>query len=242
MYEKGEGVEKNLDKASNLYKKSSNSNLSETNNSIGTMYFDSEDYIRAYKFYKEASQEGNMYAQYNLGYLYLNGLGVEQNYKEAAIWFAKSAYQGYSSAQNDLGVLYNLGKHTNRDISLAIEWFTKASNQDDENAQENLAYIFNNEKGFINKKEAARLFTILAKKGDINAMYELSLLYRKGEGFEKNKTKADYWETRAIKNGFELPENYNNNRKVGIIAFILLSSCYYIPNFILLMFSTLYLF
>jgi len=48
-------------------------------------------------------------AQWNLGELYLNGDGVEQDYSKAHEWFVKSAEQGNSNAQCSVVELYDMG-------------------------------------------------------------------------------------------------------------------------------------
>ena len=50
------------------------------------------------KWLKELSKT-NPYAQFNLGYMYSNGLGVEKDYKEAVRLYRLSADQGDSIAQ-----------------------------------------------------------------------------------------------------------------------------------------------
>jgi TPR repeat protein len=45
----------------------------------------------------------------NLGTMYLDGSGVEQNYVLARKWFGKAAEQGNSVAQHRLGYLYEKG-------------------------------------------------------------------------------------------------------------------------------------
>ena len=44
-------------------------------------------------------------AQLNLGNMYCNGDGVEQDYTEAVVWYRKAAEQGNAGAQFNLGVL-----------------------------------------------------------------------------------------------------------------------------------------
>ena len=41
---------------------------------------------------------GFAYAQYNLGVMYDNGQGVQQDYKEAVKWYRKAAEQGHNGA------------------------------------------------------------------------------------------------------------------------------------------------
>ena len=48
----------------------------------------------------------DMEVQYWIGYMYLEGLGVEQDRNKGETWLLKSAQQGDSSAQLMLGVIY----------------------------------------------------------------------------------------------------------------------------------------
>jgi len=41
------------------------------------------------------AEQGNAFAQYNLGWMYANGQGVTQDYKQAVGWYTKAAGQGY---------------------------------------------------------------------------------------------------------------------------------------------------
>ncbi|MCA6073214.1 MAG: sel1 repeat family protein, partial [Endomicrobium sp.] len=44
-------------------------------------------------WFQKSADQGNVNAQYNLGVMYANGEGVQQNYKEAVNWYQKSADQ-----------------------------------------------------------------------------------------------------------------------------------------------------
>ena len=61
-------------------------------------------------------------AQYNLGLSYDKGLGVPQNYAQAALWYRKAAEQGYAMAQYNLGFLYHNGQGVPRDYAEAYFW------------------------------------------------------------------------------------------------------------------------
>ena len=52
-----------------------------------------QDYAEAVKWYRKAAEQGNAYAQFNLGNAYYNGNGVEQDYAEAVKWYQKAAEQ-----------------------------------------------------------------------------------------------------------------------------------------------------
>ena len=47
---------------------------------------------------KEKADQGFADAQSGLGYMYQEGQGVEQDFKEALKWYQKAADQGYAAA------------------------------------------------------------------------------------------------------------------------------------------------
>ena len=63
-----------------------------------------QNYIEALNWYRKAADQGNVYAQSNLGDMCYNGYGVEQNYAEAVGWYKKAADKGYAPAMNSLGI------------------------------------------------------------------------------------------------------------------------------------------
>ncbi len=62
-------------------------------------------------------------AQYNLGFMYKNGQGVVQDYKEAVKWYRKSAEQGNALAQSNLGFMYDNGQGVVQDFVRAHMWY-----------------------------------------------------------------------------------------------------------------------
>ena len=82
--------------------------------------------IRAsyHKWHKQIAEQGDSYAQRFLGASYYLGLGVTQDYAEAAKWYKKSAEQGDSVAQNILGAMYEKGKGISKDFVEAYKWFS----------------------------------------------------------------------------------------------------------------------
>ena len=55
-----------------------------------------------------AADQGKDNAQYNLGLMYYNGLGVKKDVSEALKWIRESAQQGYEKAQ---GFLTKIGEN-----------------------------------------------------------------------------------------------------------------------------------
>jgi len=61
-------------------------------------------------------------SQAGLGYLYFKGLGVPQDYAEAAIWFGRAAEHGQPEAQLLLGLLNYYGEGVMQSYVLAYKW------------------------------------------------------------------------------------------------------------------------
>ncbi|NQZ08429.1 MAG: sel1 repeat family protein [Algicola sp.] len=79
--------------------------------------------------YTKAAEQGQSWAQYNLGVMHEQGKGVVQDYKKAVHWFTQSAEQGYLLAQFNLGFMFVGKKGIAVDYSKAyIWWFIAAKN------------------------------------------------------------------------------------------------------------------
>ena len=70
----------------------------------------------------------------NLAQAYLNGDGVEQDFKKSAYWWEKLAETDNSVAQFNIGLYYAKGCGVQRDFAKAAEWMKKAADNGDEDA------------------------------------------------------------------------------------------------------------
>ncbi len=71
---------------------------------------DRGDYATPLNISLPLAEQGDVHAQYNLGRMYGDGLGVPQDYAEAMKWYRKSAEQGDAHGQNNLGAMYAEGQ------------------------------------------------------------------------------------------------------------------------------------
>ena len=62
----------------------------------------SVDAGEAVKWYRQAADQGDVLAQFNLGVFYETGKGVPVDQEQAAIWYRKAAEQGHTDAQEAL--------------------------------------------------------------------------------------------------------------------------------------------
>jgi TPR repeat protein len=86
---------------------------------------------------RRAAEQGYAKAQYNLGCMYENGLGVTQDFVEAVKWFRKAAEQGFASAQKNLGAMYGRGQGVPQSNTKAFVWSSIAAESGDEGATAN---------------------------------------------------------------------------------------------------------
>ena len=85
------------------------------------------DYLTAYKEWKPLAEKNEATPQFQLGWLYEKGLGVNLNYDMAAHWYLRAAEQGYAYAQTALGRMYADDRGVNRDVIRAYMWFSIAA-------------------------------------------------------------------------------------------------------------------
>jgi TPR repeat protein len=94
----------------------------------------SGDYATALREWRDLAQQGDASAQYNLGNMYRIGLGVTQEYVEAAKWLRLAAEQGNTYAQLNLGVMYALGQGVAQNYITAHMWSNISGASGTENA------------------------------------------------------------------------------------------------------------
>ena len=82
------------------------------------------DYLTAYSEWKQLADQNEATPQFQLGWLYEKGLGVNLNYQKAIEWYLRAAEQGYAYAQTALGKMYSEGRGVQRDLKRAYMWFS----------------------------------------------------------------------------------------------------------------------
>ena len=98
-------------------------------------------------FWQEKSHKAGYYiASYYLGRMYLNGVGVVKNPRQAFELFQISARQEeWGGAKCALGDMYRLGLGVSRNYQQALEWYEKAAGQNNQRAMYELGRMY--EKG-----------------------------------------------------------------------------------------------
>ena len=103
------------------------STLANADYAAGVSAAKSGDYERARREWLPLARTGHRDAQFNLGLLYENGLGVAADGAQAAYWFERAADQDDPTAQAYLGEMYAGGLGVGRDDVAALKWFRRAA-------------------------------------------------------------------------------------------------------------------
>ncbi len=129
MYEKGEEVPKNGVDAAKWYLKAADQKDPRAMVKLASILVNGsgvpQDNVQAFQLCRTAAKEYPP-AQYCVGYLYQQGLGVPQDYAEAAKWYEKSAAGRHSPAYLALGQMYWKGQGVKIDRLEAYVWFVRA--------------------------------------------------------------------------------------------------------------------
>ena len=151
---------------------------------------------------QQEAASGDATAQYNLGVVYHEGLGIPKDYAEAAAWFRKAADQGTAAAQFSLGASYNFGEGVAQDYEQAAFWYSKAAAQGNADAQCYLGQLYHNGQGVPQDYgQAAVWYRKAAEQGNAVAQLDLGIMYRTGQGVPKDEAQAAFWTREAADQG-----------------------------------------
>lgn len=100
------------------------------------------DYSAARAVWIPLARHGDAEAQFRLGWLFENGLGMAKNPIDAVDWYGQAAAQGHASAQFNLGMMYTDGRGVRRHDITAANYFRMAARQGHAKAAYNLGILY----------------------------------------------------------------------------------------------------
>ncbi|KAK8892308.1 hypothetical protein M9Y10_029533 [Tritrichomonas musculus] len=115
---------------------------------------------------------------FSLGFLYYEGIYVQQDIDKAIHYFSLSANQNHIKAQFNLGIIYYNGDHVQQNIVKAINYLSQAADSNHPVAQFNLATIYYDGK-YIQKDidKAIHYFSLAAKQNHPDSLLNLGIIY-----------------------------------------------------------------
>ena len=160
------------------------------------------EYAEAYKLIKPLAEGGATWAQVNLGLMYAQGQGVNQDYDQALKWFRAAASKGDATAQSCIGRMYEEGHGIPIDHAKAAHWYLKAADQGNVTAQYMAGRSYYRGLGLPkNNEQAAAWLERCAEKNDPKCLNLLGILYRDGLGVEADPEHAVYLICRSAQRG-----------------------------------------
>jgi tetratricopeptide (TPR) repeat protein len=170
--------------------------------SAGLRAYERGDFETAFKLWKRWAEQGDAAAQFNLGFMYDEGHGVERNAAKAVKWYNEAVNQGYAPGQNNLGVMYEDGRGVDRNYLLASWYYSSAAEQGHAIGQNNFGdmYYFGRgvERDFV---EAVGWYRAAAKQGQADGLFNLGFMFENGRGVVRDHLEAAKWYGKAAEQG-----------------------------------------
>nr|ELR5038115.1 sel1 repeat family protein [Providencia stuartii]ELR5081028.1 sel1 repeat family protein [Providencia stuartii] len=184
FYETGTSVEKNLEKAEEIYQKLADKNDANGMNRLAMLTEDQGKKDEAILLYQKAAELGSSSADYNLGILYK----YNNDYIKARQMFeiAIKKHQS-SSAMMSLGDLYRDGRGGEQNTDLAEKWYKESIQSGNYFAITRLGDLYSD---LENYDGAIKCYEIAITKGDPAAMNSMGLLFQHGFGVQRDINKA----------------------------------------------------
>jgi uncharacterized protein len=149
-----------------------------------------------------SANNGQVYAENQLGLVSALVTGQGTDIREARSWFERAARRGYAPAQVNLAVTYLNGWGTRQNYGAALNWLDAAAKQGHPGAYANLGILYMNGWGVHRDYiEARKYLELAAKAGDSGAQSNLGYLYDGGLGVLPDYSAAARWYRLAAENG-----------------------------------------
>jgi len=161
------------------------------------------DFATALKEWKPLAKAGDPDAQYNLGVMYLKGLGVQRDPQAAADLFERAANQGAATARFALGSMFASGHGVAQDGKVAAKWFGLAAEQGHDEAAYRLGLLHLYGHGVDEDGVTAiKWIEHAGNAGNLVALTHLGMLFHMGERVPNDDLVAAQWYRKAADTGF----------------------------------------
>ena len=145
----------------------------------GLEAYERGDYAEAVRWYRQAAEEGDPEAQYNLGVMYNFGRGLPQSDAQAMMWYREAAERGIADAAFRLGFMYNNGAAY--PLWLHDQFY-------DQEASDNAGLDVPQD-----DSEALKWYRMGAEQGHALAQYYLGVIYLGGVGVPRDDIQGFLW-------------------------------------------------
>ncbi len=170
-------------------------------------------YEEALAIWLPLANGGDVTAQFNIGVMYANGLGVERNMKSAMDWWRRASDQLHVRASHNLALAMLMGEpqdgpHEDIDFTAVLRLLKMASDAGYPNSEYTLGKLYQEGVGVEkDERRAAELFLSASIKGFAKAQYNLGKVFRDGAGMTKNDELSLFWFLEAAERGHARAED-----------------------------------
>ena len=122
------------------------------------------DGAAALAVFEPLAEQGDRNAQFMMGVLHEDGVGIAKDMAKAIAWFRRAAEAGLASAQYNLAQYYENGTGVAADPSMAVGWYRRAAARGHGKAQNNLGLFYAAGKGVAKDLVEAWMWYELASR------------------------------------------------------------------------------
>jgi len=146
------------------------------------------------------SSLGKSWAQFKLGTLYLQGLGVKKDPKGAYALMKLAADQGHHSAQFNLGGMYHRGEGVVKSDALGFKFYKLSADQGHAGGQLRVGFCYYSGTGVEQSdKKVFEYYKLAADQDSCDAQFNLGIMYDQGQGVIQSDILAfKYYKLSAI--------------------------------------------
>lgn len=193
--------------------------------SAGDAYdaFLSGRYEEAIAIWLPLASNGDAAAQFNMGVMYANGLGVDRDMSVAMDWWEASARQLHVRAAHNLALAMLAGEPRDGgresgeiDYTAVLRYLKIGADAGYPNSEYTLGKLYAEGVGVEkDPRRAAELFLSASIKGFSRAQYNLGKIYRDGEGMKADAGLSLFWFAEAAERGHPRAQDRMAHRRLS---------------------------
>lgn len=161
-------------------------------------------YKMAYAQYSLCEAQEDPYAIYQIGGMYLKGLGLKQDGNMASRYFFRAAHKNFHPAQARVGLMFWRGDLVVKNLARAYQWLILAADDGDEEYVRYRDMLKSRLTGADVRDGRLRVFKWRLEKahdGMVEMQRRVGIVYWKGEDVKPDAAEAYKWFQVAIDNG-----------------------------------------
>jgi uncharacterized protein len=180
-----------------------------------------QDYMKAYKYFKQACDGGNMQGCNEVGFLFVNGFGVAQDYQQAYRYGKQACEGGEMLSCKNLGLLFLNGQGVVLDYSQAFKYFKQACDGGNALGCNGIGFLFEHGDGVQQDyAQAFKYLKIACDAGEGIGCANIDLMYELDNGVTKDLKQAFVFykqmcDTSQFRGCDSLGQLYENGRGVA---------------------------